>query len=381
MIYKAMEKQKGQFMTTNENLQNKLIDFIKNEPDTVLEPSVGQGHLIKKLFEKKPGIKVNTYEIDKKIKPIIPKKYIKYKDFLKENITKKYKTIIGNPPFVKTDTINLYLQFIEKCFNLLDEKGELIFIVPSDFFKLTSSSQILKNMYQNGSFTDIYHPHNEHLFKSATIDVLIFRYCLDESLPKKCLYNDEEKSILINDGIIIFSNTNLTRKIKDYFKVSVGLVSAKENVFQNNILGNIDITTDFDENKKYILLKDFPSENIEIDSYLIKNKKDLLNRKIRKFNEDNWWQWGALRNYELMKDNRDLDCIYVRSLTRKNIIATTGKVNYFGAKLIMLLPKSKMEKEELKEIVDFMNSEEFVKNHTYSGRFKIGHKELMNILF
>ena len=55
MIYKAMEKQKGQFMTTNENLQNKVIDFIKNEPETVLEPSVGQGHLIKKLFEKKPN--------------------------------------------------------------------------------------------------------------------------------------------------------------------------------------------------------------------------------------------------------------------------------------------------------------------------------------
>ena len=46
---------------------------------------------------------VDMYEIDEKIKMYddIPSNVI-YGDFMQQNIKKKYKTIIGNPPFVKT---------------------------------------------------------------------------------------------------------------------------------------------------------------------------------------------------------------------------------------------------------------------------------------
>lgn len=37
----------------------------------------------------------------------------------------------------------------------------MIFIVPSDFLKLTSASKILNIMINNGTFTHIYHPNNE----------------------------------------------------------------------------------------------------------------------------------------------------------------------------------------------------------------------------
>ena len=70
---------------------------------------------------------------------------IQYTDFIDSNINKTYDTIIGNPPYVKKTKGNLYLEFIEKCFDLLNEDGELIFIVPSDFFKLTSSQDIINN--------------------------------------------------------------------------------------------------------------------------------------------------------------------------------------------------------------------------------------------
>ena len=81
------------------------------------------------------------YEIDSEIKLLnkIEKNKVMYCDFMKQTITKTYKTIIGNPPYVKTKKGNLYIDFIEKCYNLLDNNGELIFIVPSDFLKLTSA--------------------------------------------------------------------------------------------------------------------------------------------------------------------------------------------------------------------------------------------------
>ena len=108
------------------------------------------------------------YEIDESIKflPIINFKNIIFGDFLVQNIEKKYDTIIGNPPYVKTSDGNLYLSFTKKCYELLEENGELIFIIPSDFFKLTSASSLLNDMMKNGTFTHIFHPHNENLFHS-----------------------------------------------------------------------------------------------------------------------------------------------------------------------------------------------------------------------
>ena len=42
------------------------------------------------------------YELDESIELLegIDREKVKYGDFMKANITKKYKTIIGNPPYV-----------------------------------------------------------------------------------------------------------------------------------------------------------------------------------------------------------------------------------------------------------------------------------------
>ena len=81
----------------------------------------------------------------------------------------------------------MYIEFTEKCYNLLDDNGELIFIVPSDFLKLTSASKLLNVMMTNGTFTHIFHPHNEKMFENASIDVIVFRYCKNSLIDKKVL--------------------------------------------------------------------------------------------------------------------------------------------------------------------------------------------------
>ena len=184
-----VKKENGQYFTTNILLQQKIFEFILNKPTTILEPSVGRGDLIKFVLNKTPDVKFDMYEIDENIIPLdnIQKDKIVYADFIKQEINEKYKTIIGNPPYVRTKKGNLYIDFIDKCVKLLEEDGELIFIVPSDFFKLTSASKLLNEMLQNGVFTHIYHPHNEKMFENASIDVLIFRYYKNR-LMKKMFY-------------------------------------------------------------------------------------------------------------------------------------------------------------------------------------------------
>jgi len=368
----------GQYFTTNESLRNKVLEFVKNEPDCILEPSVGQGDLVEVIHNDNNNIQFDMYEIDTKIVMLdgIPTNVI-YGDFIKQNITKKYKTIIGNPPFVRTKTGNLYIDFIEKCYNLLENKGELVFIIPSDFFKLTCASKLLTIMIENGTFTHIYHPHNENLFTNASIDVIVFRYCKDISLNKQVLYNDENLHIINNDGFIVFKkNKNLSSlPFSNYFNIKVGMVSGKEKVYKNEALGNIEVLNGKDVLDKYVFVEEFPSNNTGIDEYLESHKDTLMNRKIKKFKESNWFEWGAPRNIKTIRSNLGKECIYVYTLTRHKNIAFKSTVQYFGGGLTILIPTKKVN---LDKVVSYLNSDDFKNNFMFSGRFKIGHRQISN---
>jgi adenine-specific DNA-methyltransferase len=379
-----MQHKLGQYFTTNHSLKDKVYEFILNNPDCILEPSIGQGDLVVYISNKLPNIIFDMYEIDNTIKLLDGvTNIVIYNDFIKSNISKKYKTIIGNPPYVKTKKGNLYIDFIEKCFNLLDNNGELIFIIPSDFFKLTSASNLLNEMMLNGSFTHIYHPHNEKLFENASIDVIIFRYVRGE-ICNRVLYNDQLLYIRNSDGLITFDTNASTENenennilFKDYFDIYVGLVSGKDEVYKNNQLGNITVLNGENKYDKYIFSTSYPSENQEIDDYLLNHKTELLNRGIRKFNNNNWFEWGAPRNISVMKKYYNKDCIYVYNLTRKTSVAFVGKVTYFGGGLIMLLPKENINCN-LNNIVSYINSDVYRRNFIFSGRFKIGHRQISN---
>jgi len=372
---------KGQYFTTDSTLQYIVLDFIKNEPKRILEPSIGQGDLVKYITDN-CNVNFDMYELDESIELLegIDREKVVYGDFIKENITKKYKTIIGNPPYVKKSTGNLYIDFVEKCFNLLKIKGELIFIVPSDFLKLTSASKLLNDMLEKGTFTHIYHPNNENLFANASIDIIVFRYYKWPKQKKKTLYNNQQKYLINTNGTVTFSNTEITNTsiISDCFDVYVGMVTGKESVYKNDTFGNITLLNKKNVRDKYIFIHEFPTSNEELNKYMLDNKDILINRKIKKYTEQNWWLWGAPRNMKKIEKNIGKKCIYVSNLTRNKEIAFEGKVEYFGGALLMLLPKQEVD---LKKIVEYLNSNTFKENYIFSGRFKIGHRQLSNSLF
>jgi adenine-specific DNA-methyltransferase len=115
---------------------------------------------------------------------------------------------------------------------------------------------------------------------------------------------------------------------------------------------------------------------------------------------------------KIIEKNIGKDCIYIYNLTRKTNIAFIGKVNYFGCGLIILIPKKidineendEKNNEEINEeinkqineknnkknneknnknidlnkIKEYMNSDLFKNNFLFSGRFKIGHRQISN---
>jgi len=227
------------------------------------------------------------------------------------------------------------------------------------------------------TFKHIFHPNNEKMFENASIDIIIFRYCKNASIDKKVLYNNKIRYITNCKGLITFceeiNDNNYT--FRDYFDVYVGLVSGKEKVYKNEEYGNIEVLNAENKVDKYIYIDKYPCDNDNINKHLLDNKKELIEREIRKFNENNWFEWGAPRNISTINKNIGKECIYISNLTRKKKVSFLGKVSYFGGGLIMIKPKIKCD---LEKIVDYMNSDTFKYNFIYSGRFKIGHRQICN---
>ena len=377
MIKQSHKKNTGQYFTISNVLQQFMFDHVKNKSSCLLEPSFGKGHLLQKFKEYDPNYPMVCYELDKNITPILEfNEYqtIIYGDFITQKMNTKFKTIIGNPPFIKQKKGNIYLQFIELCYNYLEDDGELIFIVPSDFIKLTSASSLITTMVQNGSFTHFLFPHDEKLFECASVDVLLFRY-EKGNINNKTILNGQEVWCNVNKGIITFSTDKVSGiSIDSLFNVYVGLVSGRDEIYRMPF-GNIDILNDKDKVEKYIYTDTFPSNNTEIDNHLQQHKQKLLDRKIKKFSEHNWFEWGAPRNVVSIKKYWGKPCIYIKNMTRNKEVAFIGKVQYFGGSLLCLVPKEGIE-PELNKILDYINSSSFQQDYIYSGRFKIGHKQI-----
>ena len=405
-------KKYAQYFTTNLILKEKVFSFLLHvslsEDPILLEPSIGRGDLVAYIQERIPNAVFDMVEIDPTIDFLatIHREKIHFGDFLDPSVPSnketKYKTIVANPPFLSTPKSkkNIYIGFIEKCFDLLAESGEMVFIIPSDFFHLTSALPILQRMMELGSFTHIYHPQNERMFEDACIDVLVFRYVKsgEGEAGRVVLYNDEPRKIVFDScfrflsypGSLIHTPKALheeivpTRLVKDVFETLVGMVSAKDEVFKNADLGNISVITGEDRQEKFIFLESFPSLDPRIDAYLETKKTVLMERKIRKFHDQNWFEWGAPRNITTIRRFWGNPCIYVATLTRETRVAFRGKVAYFGGGLLMMVPKNADKKStsprSLENLVAHFNSPEFQQGYRFSGRFKMGQRMLSDAI-
>ena len=233
---------------TPETTVSEMLTLRKNS-GTILEPSCGDGAFLKHLSEKAVGI-----EIDQSFKG----KNILNIDFFDYPASKKFDTIIGNPPYVRFQDIpeetkkkfdmkmfdkrtNLYLFFIEKCIRHLNSHGELILITPRDFLKSTSSINLNEFIYANGTITDFIDMGDKRIFGNFTPNCVIWRFEKDNFSRKTSTY----KEFILSSGQLIFANNQYPVKFKDIFFVKVGAVSGADEVFANEKEGNADFVCSY----------------------------------------------------------------------------------------------------------------------------------------
>lgn len=351
------KKQRGQFFTTSDKVQKVLTNLLQNEGN-LLEPSAGAGHLV--LAAKNTNkFNITAWEIDTNVKNVSNTPFI-YGNFftLADNTNTLFDSILSNPPFVAwkkveadtidaarnvkknyTDKTNLYHLFIDRCIDLTREDGEMVFIVPKEWLYTTSANPLREKISREGIITHFVDCGEEKLFIDADVPaIVIFRWQKTlkpqpvkyaESLTSA--FNNEwsEKTLINHNNRLMLLPEKLAKQVKTWgslkecFNIKVGMVTAADNVFRvpNNMKLEPDtvktyITTkgverfiDVNHIKTYADLPNASKQHLEVF------KTRLLARGIRKFTENNWWHYGAVRNREAMVD-KTVERFYCLAKTR-----------------------------------------------------------------
>ena len=298
----------------------------------VLEPACGDGAFLRHF----PG--ALGVEIDARHAPA----GAKVMNFFALVAGKPFATIIGNPPYVRYQDIsaetrqltvrsvldkraNLYLFFIEKCLKLLEPGGELIFITPRDLTKATSAVPLNRLLFAAGTITDFIDMGDSRLFDDATPNCAIWRFERG-NFTRQTRYATlgladgadglerlewQDRRFIESGGHLMFTRGDYPLKLADIAFVKVGAVSGADEIYGNEHFGNRDFvcsSTAADGKTRRMI---WCEPGMGPAPVLLAHKERLLARRVRPFDESNWWQWG--RGYH----QSPLPRVYVNNKTRR----------------------------------------------------------------
>jgi adenine-specific DNA-methyltransferase len=380
----------GQVFTPN-SVVDLMLGLRKNF-GRVLEPSSGNGAFSSRLD--------NCVSIE--IDPRHANESTLQVDFFDYDQDEKFETIIGNPPYVRYQDIssttkmklnsqifdsrsNLYLFFMEKCLEHLSPKGELIFIVPRDFLKSTSSIQLNRYLFSLGTITHLIDLGDSRVFLGAVPNCVIFRFekgNFDRNTRYLSLNMNSSDNVCLADlkwqerkfqqvsGQLVFSSSDSKLQMIEIAEIKVGAVSGLDAIYASEELGNRDFvfseTARTGKTRKMIWAQSLD----QVPSHLFAHKEELIARKIRKFDESNWWEWG--RGYPLNEKPR----VYVNCKTRSKNPFFKHDCNNFDGSVLAIFPRKQVD---LSQFVTDLNSIPWEELGFYcDGRYIFSQRSLEN---
>jgi adenine-specific DNA-methyltransferase len=372
-----------------------MADLIANK-GPVLEPSCGNGVFLDYLTD------YVAIELDPGHAP----QGAHVMDFFELDRSEKYATIIGNPPYVRHQDIlpttkllmdstifdkrsNLYLYFIEKCIDHLLPNGELIFIVPREFIKSTSSIKLNELIYNLGTITHMVDFGDSKLFTNASPNCVVFRFEKDNftrktkyaalSITKPEDYSQletlqyQDRDFTYQMGQLLFMSNGYSLPFSDIASVKVGAVSGADHIYASDEFGNRQFVYSGTVKDGSLRSMYWPLDKEDAEKVLAPYKEELINRRIKKFTEADWWSWG--RGYP----QNDFKRIYVNGKTRNPKPFFVSDCTHFDGSVLAIFPKN--QDIDLQAFCDALNAIDWQElGFLCDGRYLFSQRSLENCL-
>ncbi len=345
---------------------------LRQRHGSVLEPCAGNGAFANQI----PNCV--AVEVDARHAPENAQRM----DFFAFEPTHTFDTIIGNPPYVRFRDVsaatrarldmrlfdarsNLCLFFIERCVQLLQPGGELIFITPREIFKATAAARLNTWLHEQGTFTHVIELGDQRVFDGAVPNCVIWRF--EKGNHSHRLHDGRVQTL--SGGQLMFTRSAYRVPLSSVFTVKVGAVSGADGVFANTEQGNTDFvcsrTAQTGELRRMIFDVQHP--------VLEPHREQLIARRVRRFDEHNWWQWG--RRHFVSEAPR----VYVNAKTRNpKPFFVHDCIHYDGAVLALFPRHGGKDVAKLAKLLNAVDWEEL--GFVCDGRYLFAQRSLEQAL-
>ncbi len=122
------------YFDTPPRLATRMVDMMPPEVTRVLEPSAGDGNIVKEILGRFPTVKVHALELSLmkwgKLRKVSDRMIAVQQDFLTFKQPKGYECIVMTPPLASKRNPLEWVEHFHYAFNMLIEKGTLIGVAP-----------------------------------------------------------------------------------------------------------------------------------------------------------------------------------------------------------------------------------------------------------
>ena len=310
---KKEKKENGIYFTCNSIITSTLkilTKYIRKKElgiKNILEPSCGSCQFINNIdklcnYDILNGVEFNN-TIFNNIKDLYTdnnKINLFNQDFLLYDVKIKYDLIIGNPPYfvinkpkdkVKLDyynniilpykkkykigRVNIYIIFILKCLDLLNDDGIMAFVLPKNFLNCLYYNKVRDEIYKNYKIIDIIdHSKNEYLETEQNTCMFIIQKCKGKNnkftfkLDDNIIFNSKETIKKITE---LCNNTTSIDKMG--FKVCVGTCVWNQNK---------DILTNDNSKTRLIYNSNIVNNELKLVEFSNKQKKNYIDKEGKK---------------------------------------------------------------------------------------------------